>query len=117
MKGMTIVREIIAVDVELLSLNVSSRISLGIYLLNDDARSAGAFPDPESDVDKGWLWRTTRLWRTTAGMDPVMHLTADIRTPRDFGGPSNNLVLLGSVPGGDSNLQVGGLVRVLAMKA
>ena len=119
LKGMTVIRTIGRLILQPGTLNVRPVLSMGTLMMNDDAFSAGAFPDPaDADEEPGWLWRESRVVQiATLDTSPNQVLQWDSRASRKFRGEDDNLVLVVEQSAVAVTCTWDGLVRVLVLKA
>ena len=96
------------------------RVSLGIAMLDADAATAGAMPDPNSSTDhppQGWVYRTHCIVaQNGTGMNPVTRCQFDLRGMRKFENSVAYLIINNeSLNGTSFTVRVAGVVRGLIL--
>ena len=118
-KGATITRVLVSLIVFPSAVNLSSRVHMGIVLIEQDAVSAGAFPDVDQmDDQPGWMWRHMMSVRTenVSVRRSYQLVQADIRAQRKYIGEDYQLRLIIDENGGVVEGNCDGLIRVLVKK-
>ncbi len=121
-KGLTLVRTIIEMSYIAVTAGTGSSVHAGIYLVEDDALSAGAFAEPgDSGDDAGWVWRLmNKPVYTSVSNDSSQQtlIKADIRAMRKYPGEDYSMAMIIEVPaGGNSTINTNGMVRMLFKRA
>ena len=113
----TVVRMIVYMSVQLLTINTEVKLSLGVYMCELDAFGAAVFADPDLPDDKpGWLWRARRTLITPETDEVTRNgiFDVDLKSRRKFAGED---MLLALVAHNDAavTVRVDGLIRTLIM--
>ena len=121
LRGATVIRTLLSLS--FMSSSIAGayggqRIDLGILIASREAEAAGVVPDPGVAGDhppRGWLYRTSRVVaQNGSGMDPLLHVSADIRAARKVEQGKVILVIDNEAVSGTSfTYHVDGLIRLL----
>ena len=120
-KGVTLTRTLIDLTVVTVAAGTGGVMSMGIYLVEDDAAAAGAFAEPEVQTDEvSWLWRLMR--RPLFTSDPndysqAARLVYDIRGQRKYPGIDYTLWLVITTGTSTTSHNVDGGIRCLYKRA
>jgi len=118
-KGRTIVRLLIDLKANLATAGTGGLLSMGIYLIEQDAFSAAAAADPDGDtVQPGWMWRWHGSVFSSVTNDAAQRtsLVFDIRARRKLMGEEIDLIMVTNWSAGASGpVNIDGLVRTLWM--
>ena len=119
-KGATLVRTILSLRSVLIAAGTGGLLGMGIVIVNDDALSAGVFPDANSAGDQpGWLWRRQLPIATSDPNDSSQWLATDIdiRAKRTLTGEDSNLMLIINLGTSSASVNTDGWCRSLWMRA
>ena len=119
LKGMTLVRTLIDVDVNGTLSGAAGMLAAGMTLIHSDAFAAGAFPDPEDEVDQpGWAWRTFRAFAGVAATESYTptRIREDIRSKRKIVGDDQDMIIIWSNRSTTTAVDIDGIVRGLWLK-
>ena len=122
-RGCTIVRMLIGIQIMPSNPNTANgtqRVMIGVGVTSDDAFSAGALPDLETDADfpvQGWMYRDSFVVVDIAsGGNPgmVVRIEKDIRAQRKIDRSTPFLVLrTNTIQGSTIGVMYSGIVRIL----
>ena len=118
-KGATILRTLIDINIQAVTVNVNLILDVGVVMMQSDAIVAGAFPDPADDAEQpGWLYRKSIGLYTTDAFSTVNRVPflADIKAKRKFAGEAWELMMIWERDAAVGTLNIQGLVRVLIAK-
>ena len=121
MRGTTIVRTIIKLNLfanPMSGVEGGAKLDQGIAVLDVDAFTAGAVPDPVNNVDRpprGWLWRQSNMvFDDSTRVIPGTILREDIRSKRKLDGGKLILIQDGTaIMGAVFPIGVVGIIRIL----
>ncbi len=120
-KGLTAIRVIIRLSVRSGLVATSGNFSGGIYIVENDALSAGAFADPADSVDDaGWLWRLSRQTYANDSINDYsqfLQIREDLRAMRKYPGEDYTLIMVIQNRDADAIMNVDGIVRTLFKRA
>ena len=89
-QGYTIVRVILRLDAQITTLGARGSLSYGLVLMDIDAVSAGAFPDPSGVDEVPWLLRDRIVMTRDADAGPQdLVMNYDLRAMRKYTGHSS----------------------------
>ena len=120
-KGLTVTRILLDLWCQAVTVNTSGLLSFGIYVVENDALSAGAVAEPQDSVDDaGWMFRLARqAWGSSNLFDhaQALHVVADLRAQRKY--PGEDYTLLGQWVNHEASgsVNVDGIVRTLYKRA
>ncbi len=122
LKGLTAVRVIIRLSVQAAVASTSGLVSMGIYVVEGDALSAGALAEPQDSVDDaGWMFRLARqIWSSGADSQDAsqfMRIREDIRSMRKYPGEDYQLTLTVVNHEAAGSMNMDGIVRTLFKRA
>ncbi len=69
--------------------NLSCEASFGFIMMDEDARSSGAFPDPLNDPEAPWMYWGRRVLLPAS--DSQQHLELDIKAKRKMYGNDDGM--------------------------
>ena len=118
LKGLTVTRTIIRLAVGGQTINTSGLFHLGIYLAENDAAAALAFPEVQDTLDDaGWLIRLPfQKWGTggnTNDFQNFLQVREDIRAMRKYPGEDYTNIILLTNTSASGTINVDGVVRTL----
>ncbi len=91
-QGLTVLRIFMTLRMNSTDANLSAEATFGLIMMDGDARSAGAFPDPVSDVDAPWMYWERRVLLPPS--DSQQHLMLDIKAKRRFRGNDDGVQVI-----------------------
>ena len=119
-KGSTIVRIILDIVAVALTAGTGTVLSVAIAMIEQDASTAGAIPDPEDeDEQPGWLYRTASPVFTSVVNDSTQahRFFVDLKSRRKYAGEDYACqCILENHAAGMSAVNVDGISRMLVMK-
>ena len=116
-KGANIKRVILNLTLHLQTTGVSTRWTVGMYIIEGDANAANAFADPDGLDQPGWLWQEQFVFQRDADAGPqVLQINRDFKTNRKLGSKQAHLIIVATTGTGESNVTVRGNARMLISK-
>ena len=119
-KGMTLARTILDLTFRTDAINIDQDVSLGMVMITTAAVAAVALPNPRTDDEQpGWIWRSQRVLAQSSVDDAsqFIHINEDLHSGRRYSGEDKDLLMIFSTGAGGISIKVGGLVRLLMLKA
>jgi len=108
-KGLTVIRIFGTLSVIPGVAGTQSEFHAGIAMMEEDAALAGAFPDPATDANFGWLW-----WQRGAPQEDIANrYNVDVRSQRKFPNGDSRLYMIVENDDSVQNMTVTFGLRVL----
>ena len=119
-KGMTIVRLIIDLVYQLSAVGTGGVVSSGICLVTDDAFGASVLPEADVSSDKpGWWYRSVKTVYSATLNDRAQatNVQYDLKIGRKLPGEDVAISMIFDASALSSDVNIDGLVRLLALKS
>ena len=118
-KGATVVRMLLDITLQPVTIDVNLRSYMGIYMAELDAFNASNFPEVAVDDEQpGWMYRMMRNVRThdVDQLPANSHIEVDVRAKRRFVGEDTLLTLVLERDAAVGGVLFTGMVRTLVMR-